>query len=206
MDSQKSSQQRPDSEVNRLVTENFRLARFWAKKYEYRFGYNDALSLSMQGLLDAAKTFSEERGIPFGTYASVRIKWRMSSEMNRRRALRRGGDCQHLSLDVQVFEDGSRTLGDEIADAQPGPREMMGDVEARQDVRQMLAGLSPRNKQIMEMRFGLKGKKPALLEEIAQRFGLTRERVRQIEFLSLRKFRNDKHRKPLEPVKLARVA
>ena len=60
----------------------------------------------------------------------------------------------------------------------------------REEVRKVLANLSERERKIVELRFGLEDGKQRTLEEVAQEFGITRERIRQIETKILRKLRH----------------
>ncbi len=195
--------QNPFPLVNRLVEENFRLAQFFAGKYQMFYGYNDALSIALEGLLAAAQRFDDQHGPPFGAYASNRIRWRFNRYKQHRDAQRRGGGVGHSSLDELRFNDGNSTLADALADEHAvDPGENLGEQESHRDVRAMLDKLSPRNRRILELRFGLNGEPPMILDEIAKIYDLTRERVRQIEAESLRKFWRAKHRKPLEGVRL----
>ena len=54
----------------------------------------------------------------------------------------------------------------------------------------LLDGLTQRERMVIELRFGLRGARPCTLDEIGQKYGLTRERIRQIENMTLDKLRN----------------
>jgi len=206
---------RPFKEIDRLVNENIRLAYFFARKWAWRMGENEALSLALDGLLIAAQTWESEGG-PFGTWAGNRIKWRFSLELQRQKAVKRGGPgasdlrkpAVHVFLDSPVNFESDMTLGDVIPDDRaraPGEEiresERIGGNDA--EVRRLLGLLNKRDAEIMRLRYGLHGRKPHILEEIAKKYGLTRERVRQIESGALRKFWRDKRRKKLVPVSVA---
>ena len=60
----------------------------------------------------------------------------------------------------------------------------------REEIDEMLGGLSPREREVIILRFGLETGKPMTLEEVGRRFNVTRERIRQIETAALRKLRN----------------
>ncbi len=60
----------------------------------------------------------------------------------------------------------------------------------RANVRRVLEGLPPRERQVIELRFGLYGAQPRTLEDVGQVFGLTRERIRQIENNTLTKLKS----------------
>ena len=96
-----------------------------------------------------------------------------------------------LSLEQPVGEEEDSELGSFIEDdASPTPtqtayRYMLGD-----KIEEMLAGLSPREARILRLRFGLVNGRSYTLEEVGRKFGLTRERIRQIEGKALRRLRH----------------
>ncbi|MGA8078040.1 MAG: sigma-70 family RNA polymerase sigma factor [Xanthobacteraceae bacterium] len=94
------------------------------------------------------------------------------------------------SLDVPIGEDGDATLGDLIRS--PDAIDPQASVEAgalRKIVGEALDDLTPREQRILRMRFGIGGTTDHTLEEIGQQFGVTRERIRQIEAKALAKLR-----------------
>lgn len=188
--------------VNSRVSDNFNLARFWARKMERFHGYNDALSLAMEGLLQAAENYEEGRTVRFGTYASYQIKSKFAGEFRRRMTKRRGGELSHCSMDAPVGE-GFSVLGDSLPDeATVDPVRVLELLERSEKVDELLALLTPHKRKIVEMRYGLKGKKPMFLEEIAVVYGVSRERIRQIEAESLRRFWRYLNRKSEESAAL----
>jgi RNA polymerase primary sigma factor len=97
---------------------------------------------------------------------------------------------QHpASLEATLTEDG-HGLGEILQDdTAPTPDDMAFRSLLRQHVRSVLATLPGRERQVLQLRFGLDGYRPHTLEEIGWRLGLTRERVRQMETAALRKLR-----------------
>lgn len=96
-----------------------------------------------------------------------------------------------LSLDNKVNDEDDATVGDLVADhSAEVPGANIIKEENKQMVMNVLSTLSEREKEVMVLRFGLEGDKPRTLEEIGQHFGVTRERIRQIETKALRKLRN----------------
>jgi RNA polymerase primary sigma factor len=63
---------------------------------------------------------------------------------------------------------------------------------------EVLGALSDREARVLKMRFGLDGKRPMTLEEVGAEFGVTRERIRQIEAKALRKLKHPSRRKKLQ--------
>jgi len=96
-----------------------------------------------------------------------------------------------MSLATPVGNEDNSTLGDFIEDESiPGPAEAASTELLRQQVRSALGQLSRREREVLEMRFGLKDGQAHTLEEVGQAFGVTRERIRQIEAKALRKLRH----------------
>jgi len=94
------------------------------------------------------------------------------------------------SLDAIVPGTDSRRLEDVIEDeGAPDPMEDIDQGELRGEVADLLHALGSRERQILDWRFGLSGEEPLTLEQIGQRLGLSRERVRQLEVAALRRMR-----------------
>ena len=96
-----------------------------------------------------------------------------------------------LSLETPMGEDGTTNLGELVRDphADDDFEEVYRDIQ-RSDMLRVLGTLSEREKIILLLRFGLSGEQPLTLEEVGQRFDLTRERIRQLEGKALAKLRH----------------
>jgi RNA polymerase primary sigma factor len=95
-----------------------------------------------------------------------------------------------ISLDSPVGDDGGATVGDFVEDASfPAPDESVGDRELSHETRELLKLLTPREEQVLRMRFGIDAQGDLTLEDVGKSFELTRERIRQIETKALRKLR-----------------
>jgi RNA polymerase primary sigma factor len=93
-----------------------------------------------------------------------------------------------VSLEKPIGEDEDSALGDFVEDeAAESPFESATVIMQRENVWRALAVLPERERQVIEMRYGLTGGRPRTLEEVGQAFGVTRERIRQIENNTLRK-------------------
>jgi RNA polymerase primary sigma factor len=95
-----------------------------------------------------------------------------------------------LSLDGPSGEEGEGSLADLIRDDHsPDPEAIAIFVDSQRDLQRLLTTLSPREEKIIRMRFGIGEKAEHTLEETGKVFGVTRERIRQIEAIALRKLR-----------------
>lgn len=103
------------------------------------------------------------------------------------------------SLEAPVGEDGESMLGDFIPDeAQPSPVDQASKQLLKNHLDEVLATLSDREARVLKLRFGLEGNKQMTLEEVGKVFGVTRERIRQIEAKALRKLKHPSRRKKLQ--------
>jgi RNA polymerase primary sigma factor len=93
-----------------------------------------------------------------------------------------------VSLESPIGEEGTSQLGDFIEDDDAvEPVQAVGEIMQQEELNQVLSTLTHRERKIIELRFGLAGEHPRTLEEVGQAFGITRERIRQIENKTLAK-------------------
>jgi RNA polymerase primary sigma factor len=93
-----------------------------------------------------------------------------------------------VSLEKPIGEEEDSELGDFVEDdASESPYEIAVENLRRENVRKALDALPEREREVIEMRFGLKGHEARTLEEVGRAFGVTRERIRQIENTTLKK-------------------
>ena len=104
-----------------------------------------------------------------------------------------------VSLDAPIFKDGSDSnIGDFIEDDTQNPEASLLENAVKEDVRTLLATLSDKEREIIELRFGLEGKNPMSLKEIGELYNLTKERIRQIEKKALERLRHPSKSKIVE--------
>jgi RNA polymerase primary sigma factor len=95
-----------------------------------------------------------------------------------------------VSLEKPVGDEEESELGDFVADeSTEQPFETATEALQRQDIQRALDALPQRERQVIELRYGLRGHEPLTLEEVGRAFGVTRERVRQIENNTLKKLK-----------------
>ena len=103
------------------------------------------------------------------------------------------------SLEAPVGEDKESFLGDFIPDdSQLSPVDQASKQLLKDHLDEVLATLSDREARVLKLRFGLEGNKQMTLEEVGKVFGVTRERIRQIEAKALRKLKHPSRRKKLQ--------
>jgi RNA polymerase primary sigma factor len=94
------------------------------------------------------------------------------------------------SLDAPIGDDDDNQFNDIIEDeAALTPHELLRIKSMRQGIRQHLKDLTPREAEIISLRFGLDGQEPRTLDEVGRKFKVTRERIRQIQDLALTRLR-----------------
>jgi len=106
-----------------------------------------------------------------------------------------------VSLDLPVGRDGESVLGDLLRDHWIGsPTDTVFETNIREGTGDVLKTLSPSEEKVVRMRFGIGFDREHTLEEIAHEFGLTRERIRQIEMKALQRLRGPENVRRLRPL------
>ncbi len=162
--------------INRVISDQSRTIRLPVHTVETITKMNNARQKLLQKL--GRKPTSEELAAEMGV-DSDKIDWLVSILY-----------AEPVSLDIPIGEDESQ-LSDFIEDdVSPAPDEEAAQNMLRQQFRDVLASLSDRERKIIEMRYGLDNEQGLTLKEVGHEFGLTRERIRQIEKEALAKLRH----------------
>jgi RNA polymerase primary sigma factor len=104
-----------------------------------------------------------------------------------------------VSLETPIGEEEDSHLGDFIPDDDaPAPSESASFTLLREQLLEVMNTLTPREKTVLQLRFGLGDGKARTLEEVGKEFNVTRERIRQIEAKALRKLRHPSRSKKLK--------
>jgi RNA polymerase primary sigma factor len=163
-----------------LINANMRLVVSIAKKHSAQAdNFFELVSDGNMSLIRAVEKFDYGRGFKFSTYASWAIMKNFArsipDEKHRRERFVTGHE--------EVFEIAPDTRSDE--------HEIVATQErARTNVNRLLDYLEPRERDIIRMRAGMDDHAPATLEEIGQQFGITKERVRQLNARAMKKLRS----------------
>ncbi len=104
-----------------------------------------------------------------------------------------------VSLETPIGEEEDSHLGDFIPDDEaPAPADAASHLLLKEQLRDVLSSLTPREEKVLSLRFGLEDGRPRTLEEVGKEFDVTRERIRQIEAKALRKLRHPSRSKKLK--------
>ncbi len=163
-----------------LVERNLRLVVYIAKKFE-NTGVNieDLISIGTIGLIKACNTYKPDKNIKLATYASRCIENEILMYIRKNSQSR----CE-ISLDepLHVDRDGNELL---VADTVTVEGESVSDnIEAKEEkeiVRRLVATLPPRERQIIELRFGLNGEEELTQKQAAKKLGISQSYISRLE-------------------------
>lgn len=119
------------------------------------------------------------------------------SESEVKESLRNSG--RHVSMDAPLVEDEDNNMYDVLrAEDSPSPEEGLMYESLRKEINRAISTLTPREADVIRLYFGLDGQHPLTLEEIGEKFDLTRERVRQIKEKAIRRLKHNSRSKILK--------
>ena len=94
------------------------------------------------------------------------------------------------SLETPVGDEGDAELGDFVqSQSTPDPVDLVSRIVAEESLARVLETMEERERKVIELRFGFKGEQPRTLAEVSARFNVSRERIRQIEAVALKKIK-----------------
>ncbi len=176
-----------------LITHNLRLVVYIARKFESSgVGIEDLISIGTIGLIKAVRTFCPQRNIKLATYSSRCIENEILMYL-RKNAQKRS----EISIDepLNVDWDGNELLLSDVLGSEPDVVHRDLEVEAeRQQLLACVARLSPREQQIMQLRFGICGQQEHTQKEVADRLGISQSYISRLEKRIIRRLREEMQR------------
>jgi len=149
----------------------------------------EEIALEMN-LLSKEDKFAYEEAIATGEAVDPALERKLRRAASKVRRIMRVAQ-EPMSLETPIGSEENSYLGDFIEDESlPGPVDATSRQLLKEQMSDILDSLSDRERKVLEMRFGLKDGQGRTLEEVGQEFGVTRERIRQIEAKALRKLRH----------------
>ena len=184
-------QQGDEDSRNVLIEHNLRLVAHVCKKYNIpNMDNDDLISIGTIGLIKGINSFKQEKGVRLATYVSrcidneilmyLRSVKKTGAEVYLNEPIGKDKDDNEISL-IDVLENDEKSIEDEI------------DLKLKIKMlyKKMKEILKPREKNILEMRFGLDGSKPKTQNEIADMMGISRSYVSRIETKAIGKLANE---------------
>jgi RNA polymerase primary sigma factor len=191
------------------------------EKYDWRRGYKFSTYATWwirqaitRAIADQARTIRIPVHMVETINKLIRSQRRLTQEMGREPTAEEVGEVMAMdadrvreilkiaqdttSLEAPVGEEDDSRLGDFIPDQKEAPFDAASRALLTENVDEVLKSLSEREAKVLEYRFGLRGNNPMTLEEVGKVFGVTRERIRQIEAKALRKLKHPSRRKKLQ--------
>lgn len=163
-----------------LIEHNLRLVAYISKRFENTgVGIEELISIGTVGLMKAISTFNSEKSIKLATYASRCIENEILMFIRKI-----SGQKREISIDepLSVDWDGNELLLSDVlgSDADAVSRRLEED-EERRIVRDAVEGLNPRERIIIEMRYGLHGKEELTQKEVADALGISQSYISRLE-------------------------
>ncbi len=163
-----------------LIERNLRLVVYIARKFESTgIGIEDLVSIGTMGLIKAIGSFRSDKGIKLATYASRCIENEILMYIRKHSQTR----CE-VSLDepLNVDWDGNELLLSDVLDSgDESVCEQFAASEERIQIRRAVAALAPRERQIIELRYGLTGKRELTQKEVADLLGISQSYISRLE-------------------------
>lgn len=174
---------------NTLIEHNLRLVVYVAKRFETNsFNLEDLISIGTMGLIKAISTFKFDKNIKLATYASRCIENEILMFLRKKSRMR-----IEVSLDEPLSSDDEGNellLSDVLSNDIYEVNDSLLEKERQDKLQVALISLRPREREILEMRFGLKGKEELTQKEVADLLGISQSYISRLEKKILKKLKN----------------
>ena len=175
---------------DRLVEHNLRLVVYIAKRFENTgIGIEDLVSIGTIGLIKAINTFCPDKNIKLATYASRCIENEILMYMRKF-----SNTITEISIDepLNVDWDGNELLlSDVLGSEEDSVSYEFEQYEERLVIRRAVEGLDPREREIIEMRYGLGGHDELTQKEVAEKLGISQSYISRLEKKIIAKLRQE---------------
>ena len=169
-----------DSARQTLIEHNLRLVVYIAKRFENTgAGLEDLVSIGTIGLIKAVNTFQSDKNIKLATYASRCIENEILMYIRKN-----SGAKNEFSIDepLNIDWDGNELLLSDVLGSEENPISFeIEQFEERMAVRRAVAALEDREREIIELRYGMNGKKELTQKEVAARLGISQSYISRLE-------------------------
>jgi RNA polymerase sporulation-specific sigma factor len=174
---------------NTLIIHNLRLVVYIAKKFEStKINIEDLISIGSMGLIKAVQTFKMEKNIKLATYASRCIENEILMHLRKTLKVR-----QEVSLDevLNIDSEGNEmVLADILGSVDEESIDQMTKAEDQKSLYQALNALNEREREIIEMRYGLFDREAMTQREVAQMLGISQSYISRLEKRIIDKMRH----------------
>ncbi len=175
------SRMKTDPSARKLLIEhNLRLVVYIAKRFESTgIGLEDLISIGTIGLIKGVNSFKDDKNIKLATYCSRCIENEILMYIRKNSYLR-----AEVSLDepINTDWDGNELLvGDVLGSDPDSVSKGLEETEERTMIKRLVAALKPRERQIIELRFGLRGGRELTQKEVADLLGISQSYISRLE-------------------------
>lgn len=170
----------PETRRTRLIEHNLRLVAYIAKRFE-NTGQNieELISIGTVGLMKAIETFQPEKNIKLATYASRCIENEILMFIRKNANAKRDVSFEEP---LNADSDGNELLLSDVLGSEPDTvSKSLEEKEERDFVRAAVAHLAPRERMIIELRYGLTGKPDMTQKEVADLMGISQSYISRLE-------------------------
>jgi RNA polymerase sporulation-specific sigma factor len=179
-----------ESARQKLIEHNLRLVVYIAKRFENTgVGIEDLVSIGTIGLIKAINTFKADKNIKLATYASRCIENEILMYIRKN-----SGTRVEVSIDEPLNTDwdgNELLLSDILGSEDDGVAYEIEVMEERIKVRRAVSELSEREREIIEMRYGMNGRRELTQKEVADRLGISQSYISRLEKKIISKLRED---------------